>query len=163
MRLDLTKIQVAAVAAMLRDELDEDERLYLDTLEGETDLYELVRLLLNEIEKDEGDQAVLAEQIESRKSRKHRLEARVESNRTAIMALLGCANLEKLTLPEATVSTRRLPPKAFVTDEASIPDDLCRFTRKPDMAAIKAALESGRAVSGTSLDNGGQSITIRRK
>lgn len=163
MRLDLTKIQVAAVAAMLRDEMEGDERLYLDTLEGETDLYELVRLLLNEIERDEGDQTTLAEQIEARTTRKHRLEQRVKSNRTAIMALLDCASLDKLTLPEATVSLRKVAPKPIVTDEASLPDDLCRFIRKPDMAAIKTEMEAGRAVSGASFDNGGQSITIRRK
>lgn len=163
MRIDLTKMQVSAIAAMLRDELAEDEQLYLDTLEGETDLYEITRKLLGEIERDEGDQAVLAKQIDARATRKKRLEDRVKTHRTAIMALLECANLDKLVLPEATLSVRKVPPKPIVTDEAQVPDELCKFTRKPDMAAIKAEVEAGRAVSGVSFDNGGQSITIRRK
>lgn len=163
MRIDLTKMQVGAVAAMLRDVLTEDERLYLDTLEGETDLYELVRKLLNEIEQDEGVQAVLAEQIADRAARKSRAAERVKHNREAIGALLECASLDKLTLPEATISLRKVAPKPIVTDEAAVPDEFCRFTRKPDMAAIKAGVEAGRAVSGVSFDNGGISLTVRRK
>lgn len=163
MRLDLTKIQVSAVAAMLRDELLEDERFYLDTLEGETDLYELTRRLLEQIEQDEGTAAILASQIEDRAARKKRAEERVKANRTGIMALLECANLDKLTLPEATLSLRRVPPKAIVTDEASVPDEFTKVIRKPDMAAIKAEVEAGRAVSGVSFDNGSMSLTVRRK
>lgn len=162
-RLDLTKIQVSAVAAMLHDQLAEDERFYLDTLEGETDLYELTRLLLNRIEDDEGLQAQLAVQIADRTARKKRASERVEHNRDALKALLECAGLDKLTLAEATLSVRNVPPKAIVTDEAAVPDDFCKFTRKPDMAAIKAGVEAGAAVPGVSFDNGGTSLTIRRK
>lgn len=163
MRLDLTKIQVAAVAAMLRDELSDDERAYLDTLEGETDLYEWARRLLDNIEADEGHQRALSDQIADRQARKARAEARVKANRGALMALLDCAKLDKLTLSEATLSVRRVPPKAIVTDEAAVPDDFCKFTRKPDMAAIKAGVESGATVPGVSFDDGGTSLTIRRK
>lgn len=163
MRLDLTKIQVSAVAAMLRDELLEDERFYLDTLEGETDLYELTRQLLGKIEEDEGAVSVLNSQIEDRQARKVRAGERIKANRQAIAALLECANLDKLTLPEATLSLRRVPPKAIVTDEASVPDEFTKIIRKPDMAAIKAEVEAGRAVSGVSFDNGSLSLTVRRK
>jgi hypothetical protein len=163
MRLDLTKVQVAAVAAALRDALSDDERLYLDTLEGETDLYELTRRLLGQIEDDEGVQAILAEQIADRTARKQRADERVKHHREAIMTLIQCAGLDKLTLPEATLSVRDVPPKPIVTDEAAVPDDFCKVTRKPDMAAIKAGVETGAAIPGVSFDNGGNSLTIRRK
>jgi len=163
MRLDLTKIQVSLVADMLRDLLAEDERAYLDTLEGETDLYEIVSRLLAEIENDEGMKTALVAQIEDREARKKRAEERVKANRQGIAALMECAKLEKLVLPEATISLRRVPPKPIVTDETALPDDFCKFVRRPDMAAIKAEVEAGRAVSGTSLDNGSVSLTVRRK
>jgi hypothetical protein len=159
-RLDLTRIQVEAIAAHLRDQLDDDERAYLDTLEGETDLFEWVRRLLGRIEADEGNVAALKEQIADRTVRKSRAEQRIETTREAIKALLDCARLDKLVLPEATVSVRDVPPKIIVTDEALVPDDFCKFTRKPDMAAIKAA---DAPVPGTMTDNGGSSLTIRRK
>lgn len=163
MRLDLTRIQVEAVATALRDELADDERAYLDTLEGETDLYEWARRLLARIEEDEGNKAALSEQISDRQARKQRADSRIDANRRALMALLDCARLDKLTLPEATISVRDVPPKAIVNDEAAIPDELCRFKQTPDMSAIKAEVEAGRAVSGVTLDNGGRSLTVRRK
>lgn len=159
-RLDLTKLQVEAIAAHLRDNLDDDERLYLDTLEGETDLFEWVRRLLGKIEEDEGNVLALKEQIGDRTVRKSRAEHRIETTREALKALLESAKLDKLTLPEATLSVRDVAPKIIVTDEAAVPDEYVRITRKPDMAAIKAATES---VPGTSTDNGGTSLTIRRK
>ena len=163
MRLDLTKIQVEAVAAMLRDELADDERAYLDTLEGETNLYEWARRLLARIEEDEGNQKTLAEQISDRQSRKERAGKRIDANREALKALLDCARLDKLVLPEATVSVRDVAPKLVVTDEAAVPDEYCRISRKPDMAAIKSGVEAGAVIAGVSLGNGGRSITVRRK
>lgn len=162
-RIDLTKIQVSAVATHLRDAMGDDEQLYLDTLEGETDLYELVRLLLEKIEEDEGNQAKLAEQIADRTLRKQRAGNRIAVHREAIMALLHCAQIDKLTLPEATLSVRDVPPKAIVTDEAAVPQAFKKATWKPDMAAIKAGLESGATIEGVSLDNGGTTLTVRRK
>lgn len=163
MRLDLTRIQVEAVAAMLRDELADDERAYLDTLNGETDLYEWVQRLLDRIEDDDGNIAKLSEQIADRQSRKQRAGARIKANQGAIMALLDCAKLDKLVLPEATVSVRDAPPKAIVTDEAAVPESFLKIRTSPDMAAIKAEMEAGRAVPGVTLDNGAESLTIRRK
>lgn len=161
-RMDLTKIQVEAIAAHLRDHLEDDERAYLDTLEGESDLFEWVRRLLGKIEEDEGNVAALKEQIADRNARKGRAEHRIETTREALKALLDCARLDKLVLPEATLSIRDVAPKAVVTDEAAVPDEYCRIVRKPDMAAIKAALDTG-PIEGVSLDNGGVSLTIRRK
>lgn len=160
--LDLSRLQIEAVAAMLHDALADDERAYLDLLHGETNLYEWVSRLLDRIEEDEGIEAALAGQIADRTLRKNRAAERVKASRSAIQALLECAKLDKLTLPEATVSVRTVPPKPLVTDEAAVPDQYCRIVRKPDMAAIKAGLEAG-AVPGISFDNGGVSLTIRRK
>lgn len=162
-RLDLTRIQVASVAAMLRDSLGDDERAYLDMLEGETDLYEWARRLLDHIEADEGAILALDAQIADRTLRKSRAGARIKANRSAIQALLECAKLDKLTLPEATISVRDVPPKAIVVDEAAVPDEFCKLTRRPDMALIKVGVETGEAVPGVSFDNGGTSLTIRRK
>lgn len=165
MRIDLTRMQVAAVVAHLRDMLGEepDEQLLADSLEGETDLYEMSRRILDWIEAEEGNQFALKTQIEDRQARKKRSEDRVAAHRQTLMALMECASLDKLTLPEATLSLRNVPPKPIVTDEDALPDEFVKLIRKPDMAAIKAGVEAGRAVSGVSFDNGSLSLTVRRK
>jgi len=160
MRHDLTILQVRAIMTMLGDELADDEELKLDTLEGETDLFELVRKLLDRIERAEGDKAVLVSQIQDRNERKARAEKRIDAHRTAIMALMEAAEIDRLPLPEATCSLRKIAPKPVVVDENLLPDELCRITRKPDMAAIKQ-LET--IIPGLAMDNGGTSLTIRRK
>lgn len=162
MRYDLTTIQVKSIADMLRDE--DDDVLLADMLEAETDLHPMLEKLLGWIEQDEGAAAALKQQVEDRTERKRRFEARVATKREAITALLEIAGLDKLQLPEATLSIRRLPPKTLVADEQAIPDEYVRIKRVPDMAAIKAAVESGVAVPGTTMSNGGDlSLTIRRK
>lgn len=160
MRYDLTKIQVAAVFANMRDLFADDEQLHIDTLEGETDLFEITRRLLDDMERDEGDKAALSEQMDARKVRGNRCDARIKARREAIAALLDCAGLVKLTLPEATLSVRKMAPKAIVTNADALPDEFCTFTRKPNLAAIK---DAETLPVGTALDNGGTSLTIRRK
>jgi hypothetical protein len=164
MRADITAIQVKAIVTHLRDALGEepDEQLILDTLEGETDAFELARKLLDGIERDEGDCAALISQIQDRNERKARAEKRVAGRREAIMAIMECAGIDKLPLPEATCSLRKVAPKPIVTDPDALPDALCKFTRKPDMAAIKAAAIN-EPLPGVAFDNGGLSLTIRRK
>jgi len=160
MRFDLTKMQVEAVVLMMRDAFDEDEQLHLDTLEGETDLFELASKLLDRIEADEGRKAALTEQMDSRKVRRDRCDTRIKAQREALFALMEAAKLDKLPLPEATVTLRKLAPKPIVTDADALPDDFCTFTRKPNMAAIK---EADALPDGVAMDNGGISLTIRRK
>jgi hypothetical protein len=160
MRADLTRIQVEAVMRHLADQFEEDERLHLDTLEAETDLFEITARLLDGMERDEGDKAILAEQMDSRKVRRDRCDARIKARREAIAALMECAGLDKLPLPEATLTLRKLAPKAVVTDPDALPDQFCTFTRKPNLAAIK---EAETLPTGVSLDNGGISLTVRRK
>lgn len=161
MRYDLTAIQVKAIADMLRDE--DDDVLLADMLEAETDLHPMLEKLLGWIEEDEGNVANLKQQVEDRTERRRRFEARIAAKREAVMALLDCAGLDKLQLPEATLSVRALSPKPVVADEAALPDDVCRVKRTPDMALIRAALDAGGTVAGVTLDNGGRSLTIRRK
>jgi hypothetical protein len=164
MRIDLTKMQVAAVVTHLRDMLGEepDEQLLADSLEGETDLFEMSRKILEWIEREEGDQVALKTQMEERQMRKKRSEERTKAHRSTLMALMETAGLDKLKLPEATLSIRQVPPKPIITDEDAVPDEFCKFKKSPDMAAIRAEMDAGRVISGVATDNGGTSLTIRK-
>lgn len=164
-RMDLTKIQVEAIAAHLRDHLEDDERAYLDTLEGETDLFEWVRRLLSKIEEDEGRVAALKEQIGDRNTRKVRAEQRIETNREAIKALLDCAHLDKLVLPEATLSIRTTADALKVNDPAAVPDEYTVPNPKPSMDKIKAAFtpDTPDLPNWLRVEPGRPSLTIRRK
>lgn len=160
MRIDLAKIDIQRIAEAVSLAYPDDVNLLADTLEGETELYEIVGKLLGKIEDANGDVNALKDQIANRTERKGRAEGRIKAIRETICQLMDVARLDKLTLPEATLSRRIVAPKTIVQNADLVPDEYCTFTRKPDMAAIKAANEN---VAGTALDNGGVSLTVRMK
>lgn len=161
MRFDLTAQQVAAIVAMLPDD---DEQLRADMLEGETDLHEFVSKLLSWIEEDEGVVNALSEQIEARKERQERAKSRVSNRRDMIIALLDVAHMDKLTLPEATISKRDLKAKLIVANDDAVPDKYCTLVRKPVKAAINEAFEGRDDLPNwLTREAGRPSITIRRK
>ena len=69
----------------------------------------------------------------------------------------------RIELPEATLSIRVGMPKVVVTDEAVLPDTLCRIKREPDKTKIKESLLAGNAVEGAVLSNAEHTLTIRTK
>lgn len=165
MNVSLTLTQIDALKIMLRDAAEEDEQLWLDTLEGETDAFELVRAFLNGIEEDEGQAAALTAQMADRKARRDRCEARIEKRREAIMAVMACAKLDKLPLPEATLSLRTLPAKIAVNDPAAVPEEYTRAVPRPDMDAIKAAFSPANDAlpNWLRVEPERPSLTVRRK
>lgn len=166
MRIDLAAADIArasdTIMALLGD--DEDTRAYLDMMEGETDLHSIVGRLLNSIEDDEGDKAALAEQITAREERKARVAARINAKRAGILKLMEAAKLDKLPLPEATVSVRDTSPKLSINDPIAVPDEYTVVVRKPSLDAIKAAFPIGGDLPNwLRCDPARPSLIIRRR
>jgi hypothetical protein len=148
---------------MLRDE--EDDVLLADMLEAETDLHPMLEKLLGWIEQDEGNVAALKQQIDDRTERKRRFEARIAAKRDAVTALLDCAGLDKLTLPEATLSVRQLPAKLAVTNPAAVPNEFTVQVPRPNLDAIRVHFNPADPIlpNWLRLDPPKPSLTIRRR
>lgn len=158
--------EVAAANALkeaLALETDDAEAIR-DTIEGETNLHEAIAAVMAEIREDEMMATGIGVMIESLETRKKRLSDRIVFRRAAIERAMLIGEISSLTLPDATISLKRVPPKLEITDEARIP---AKFWKpqdpKLDKAALKEALEDGEDVSGASLGNGGISLSVRRK
>lgn len=145
-------------------ELAGDETLRADTFEGETDLHNVLARLVDAV----GEAEAMGEAIKARAAqlneRRSRYEAKHDALRGLIAKVMDRAGVAKVTLPEATLSTRFDPPGPVVTDPDALPDELVRtkIVRSPDMAAIKAAMQAG-PVPGVALSNGKTVLTIRTK
>jgi hypothetical protein len=64
------------------------------------------------------------------------------------------ADIKKLELTQRTLSIRLGTPKVIITDEAALPDRLCRIKREPDKLLIRKHLESGAVgLVGATLSN----------
>lgn len=164
-RFDLTTIQVANVMDLLASiGVDDDDRLVLDTLEGETDLFAMLSKLLAQVEDDEGAIASLKEQIEARRFRIASAEARVARGRAMIGKLMDFAQQDKIVLPEATISRRTVAAKLEIADKAAVPESLSVPKWAPNMDAIKAEFDGAETLPNwLARIPETKSITVRRK
>jgi Siphovirus Gp157 len=144
-------------------ELLEDAQLRADMFEGETDIQWLLNSLVNETL----DAETMVEAITIRASdmaeRKKRFDNKSTSLRALISSIMEAAALPKIQLVDATLSVRQLAPSPIVTDETLLPENYIKIIRKPDMAAIKAAMEATSELPGVVMSNGKTSLTIRTK
>lgn len=151
-----------ALRVALARETD-DEECIRDTIEGETNLEAGIANVLSLITDDEVMVAGLRAKIEQFKAREAMFDRRIAACRAAIEQAMSIAGRDTLRLPDATLSIKRTPPKAIITDETLVP---ARFWKQPDPVLDKAALNAAARVNeeipGVSITNGGISLTIRR-
>jgi hypothetical protein len=144
-------------------ELADDGETLSDTLEGETNLPDVLADLIRSARRDEAMADGLGTIIKDNHERKSRLQARADKRRRMVLALMNAVEMGKLEQPDFTASVRRVPPGVVVTDEAALPDDYCRITRAPDKTKLRDALGRGEAIPGATLGNGSDTLTIRTR
>lgn len=142
-------------------ELAEDEELRADTIEGETDAYRVLGKIVA-IERDANSMVLaIGERAKELAARKERYARRKDAMRALLLRLLKAADLNKVSLPEATVSVSKGRAGVEIADEALLPDNVVKLKREPDKTAIKAALDAGEDVPGAMLREGQPSVTVR--
>ena len=162
MRIDVASIRRHVDALKVSfPELCEDEQFLADVIEGETDVFDVLSILVRQAMESKAMAVGLAEYGKDIGERRARLERRVEAKRALISSIMDAAGISKAALPEATLSVSPARQKAVVDDADKLPDDLVRIERKPDMAAIKAAIEAGREIAGVHMSNGEPTLTVR--
>lgn len=144
-------------------ELAEDESLRADVLDAETDFNKLIDSLVKR-KLDAREMAAGAkarkQEVGERQSRFERQEAGFD---TLIKSLMQFADMQKVVLPEATVSITKPRTKAIVRDVNELPQGFYAVERKPKLAEIKAALEAGEQVPGAELVLGEDGLMVRTK
>lgn len=165
--LDPTKAANAAKA--LRESLiqmgaGDDEALVLDTIEGETSLFETLDAMLERINLD----GAMLDAIDAAKgnldARAQRVKRRVESYRAMIEQAMSIAELPKLERPVATLTLSARAPTLVVVEEADIPVSWWKPADPTlDKKGLLAALKDGQAIPGVALNNAAPSVTIRVK
>lgn len=142
-------------------ELAEDEELRADTIEGETDAYRVLGKIVA-IERDANSMVLaIGERAKELAARKDRYTRRKDAMRALLLRLLKAADLNKVSLPEATVSVGKGRAGVEIVDESLLPDNVVKLKREPDKTAIKAALDAGEDVPGAVLREGQPSVTVR--
>ena len=155
---------IAAMAEMLAPYRD-DEETYSDTLEGETNVMELLDGEIAAMQSDEALAEAIKAQEDALRVRRERVSMRAEAHKKNLKLILQPAVLQKAERPRATVSIRPGSLSVRIVDEAEIPSQLMRekVTRAPDKAAIKAQIEAGVEVPGAVIERGDDTVSVRVK
>jgi hypothetical protein len=144
--------------------LVEDEDSWQASLESETSLHDFLANIVCQIDDCKALVVGTKDRFEELKARKERFERRIEALRELALKTMSAAEVARVELPIATLSLRAVPPSVVIMDEAALPDDVCRFERKPDKAKIKELLSNPScSITGAAMSNGNVTVSIRIK
>ena len=144
-------------------EYKDDLETFWDTLDGETNVMDMVGSALEDLVTAEGDEAKLDHMILKYTQRRDAVRSRKEAIKRALKIILLATQQKKIPHALATISLRDGVESVLIADQAKIPTQLCKTTVTPDKAAIKKLLQAGEVIDGAILNMGPQSISIRMK
>ena len=122
MNLQFSAIHYRAIRDRVRTiEPDIDEQTLADTVEGLTDLHEIVQAIIRSALVEEALAKGLKCRISEMQDRLHRLEDRATKRRQIAKDVMVDLDLRKLTAPDFTVSLRPGTPSLLVIDEDAVP------------------------------------------
>jgi len=144
-------------------ELQDDETLRADMLEGSTEIGEILTRLTRKARHAAAMAGACATEIADLEVRQSRFERQEKGARALLLRIMETANLRKMELPIATLSIRDGQPSVVITDEHAIPPKWTRTKVEPDRARIKEALKNNVAIPGAALSNGAPSLMMKVK
>jgi hypothetical protein len=141
----------------------EDDCL-LDTLEGITDLHEMIAVVIRSALVDEALQAGLRTRLEEMRQRLARLEERGAKKRQLALDAMCEVGLKKLEQPDFTASARAGLPHLLIVADDVIPDPYwVPQPPKLDRQSLLADLKRGDVIPGAQLGNPKPSLAVRTK
>ena len=133
-------------AMKLRAEIgDDDDRLLLDSIEGQTSVFDIIDRLAEQSIADK----LLAERASERVKR---IEARADRARSTIQRMMEALGVPKLERGLATMTVADGPRAVIITDQQALPDFY--FRRSPDKVQLGKDLKAGKQIAGAELANG---------
>ena len=148
----------------LADELSEysdDLEAFWDTIDGETDIMDVVGTLIENLINTEGDKAKLDHIILKYTHRRDAVISRKYAIKKALKSIMLATGKDKIPHTLATISLRRGTESVAIQNEKEIPSQLCKVTVTPDKTEIKKQLKAGVSIDGAELVYGPQTISIR--
>ena len=141
-----------------------DNETIRDTLEGITDLHEMIAVVIRSALVDEALHAGLQTRVNDMKERLSRLELRASKNRELALEAMTEVGLGKLEQPDFTASARAGSPALVVVEEERIPEAYwLPQPPKLDRQAILGELKQGAGIPGVQMSNPKPVLSVRTK
>ena len=141
-----------------------DEQTLIDTVEGLTDLHEILAAIVRAALADEALATGLKSRIAEMQERLERLQERAAKRRQIVKDTMVELDLKKLTAPDFSASIRPGMPALLVIDEAAVPS-IYWEPREPrlDRLGLLAELKQGAEITGVTLSNPEPVLSVRTK
>ena len=143
---------------------DLDEQTLADTLEGITDLGEMLAEIIRSALDDEAFAAGLSTRLSDMKARIERFETSAKRKRELALKAMSEAEIPKLTVADFTASLRQGAATLEVVEEAKIPAAYWKpQPPKLDRQGLLAALKGGTVIEGAVLEPPRVQLSVRTK
>ena len=163
LRAEITRYG-ALRALLLREFSDIDDETLRDTLQGITNLHELLAQVVRSFLDDEALKGGLSARLADMRSRLQRLELRADKKRTLVRKAMAEAEIQTLIEPDFTASLRQGAPSLEVVAEELIPPPYWKpQPPKLDRQSLLAALKGGEQVDGCMLAPPQAQLSVRTK
>jgi hypothetical protein len=141
-----------------------DEQTLADTVEGLTDLHEILTAIIRAALTDEALAVGLKGRIAEMEDRLGHLQDRATKRRQIAKDVMVELDLKKLTAPDFTASVRPGTPALMVIDEAAVPS-IYWEPRDPRLnrQGLVADLKQGTEITGVALSNPEPVLSVRTK
>jgi hypothetical protein len=150
--------QLRAKLAELHPDVDADEDLLTNVLDGETPALDVLRTLCRRAVEVEMMSESLATRVRELKQRRDRFDAEAEACRTTVRDGLEVLGIRRLEDAELTASLRPAPARVLITNIAAVPDLYKRIEITPRLLAIGKELRAGEVIPGAELSNSGPPV-----
>ena len=150
--------------ALLSNYPDLDDETLADTLEGLTDLKEILAAFVRSALDDEALATALSTRLGEMKARLDRLTHRAKTKRSLVLDAMTKADLKRLVESDFTVSVRAGTPSLEVVEEARIPEDYWKpQPAKLDRQGLISDLKNGAVIAGAQLGPRTSQLSVRVK
>ena len=141
-----------------------DEQTLADTVEGLTDLHEILMAIIRAALTDQALATGLEGRIEEMQARRDRLQDRATKRRQIAKDVMFDLDLKKLAAPDFTASIRPGTPALMVIDEAAVPS-IYWEPREPRLnrQGLANDLKQGAEIAGVALSNPEPVLSVRTK
>jgi hypothetical protein len=141
-----------------------DEQTLADTVEGLTDLHEIVQAIIRSALSDEALVTALRCRIADMQGRLDRFADRASKRRQIAKDVMVELDLKKLTAPDFTASIREGTPSLMVIDEEAVP----KIYWEPGEPRLRrqvlaSDLKQGEEIAGVTLSNPEPVLSVRTR
>jgi hypothetical protein len=165
MSLEFSAIHYRAVRDRIRAQDPQiDEQTLADTVEGLTDLHEIVVAIIRSALADEALVTALKCRISDMQGRLDRLQDRASKRRQIARNVMVELDLKKLNAPDFTASIREGTPSLMVIDEDAVPSIYWQPSEpRLNRQELAYELKQGAEVPGVTLSNPEPILSVRTR